>query len=100
MAEGSTRCRQVEIVLEELAAVRHCMARANPGDLVVLCVDKHATVLGELETLTHQAQAGAHSGDTAGDPDMDPQEMQDAAQASGDQASQASGDEAAAPVGV
>ncbi len=90
MAEGGTRCRQVEIVLEELAAVRHCMARANPGDLVVLCVDKHATVLGELETLTHQAQAGAHSGDTAGDPDMDPQEMQDAAQASGDQASHAS----------
>ena len=26
-------CR-VEIVREELAAVRHCMARANPGDLV------------------------------------------------------------------
>ena len=96
MAEGGARCRQVEIVLEELAAVRHCMARANPGDLVVLCVDKHATVLGELETLTHQAQAGAHSGDTAGDPDMDPQEMHDAAQVSGNQASQASGDEAAA----
>ena len=95
MAAGGARCRQVEIVLEELAAVRHCMARANPGDLVVLCVDKHATVLGELETLTHHAQAGAHSGDTAGDPDMDPRVMQDAAQASGDQASQASGDEAA-----
>ncbi|MHB8188747.1 MAG: hypothetical protein ACYDDU_22330, partial [Dermatophilaceae bacterium] len=58
MAEGSTRCRQVEIVLEELAAVRRCMSRANPGDLVILCADKHATVLGELENLTHQAQAG------------------------------------------
>jgi len=98
MAEGSTRCRQVEIVLEELAAVRHCMARANPGDLVVLCVDKHATVLGELENLTQQAQAGAHSGDAAGDPDMHPQEMQDAAQASGTEAAQASGDGAAASV--
>jgi len=86
MAEGETRCRQVEIVREELAAVRHCMARANPGDLVVLCVDKHATVLGELENLTHQAQAGAHSGESAGDPDMHPQEMHDAAQASGDDA--------------
>ena len=100
MAEGAARCRQVEIVLEELAAVRHCMARANPGDLVVLCVDKHATVLGELENLTHQAQAGAHSGDAPGDPDMHPQEMQDAAQASGTEASQASGDKAAAPAGV
>ena len=98
MAEGKARCRQVEIVLEELASVRHCMARANPGDLVVLCVDKHATVLGELENLTQQAQAGAHSGDAAGDPDMDPQEMQDAAQVSGDEAAQASGDEAAASV--
>lgn len=100
MAEGPARCRQVEIVLEELAAVRHCMSRANPGDLVILCVDKHAIVLSELEDLTHQAQAGAHSGETAGDPDMHPQEMQDAAQASGDEASQASGDEAAAPVEV
>ena len=100
MAEGSTRCRQVEIVLEELAAVRHCMSRANPGDLVILCVDKHATILSELENRTHQAQAGAHSGESAGDPDMHPQEMQDAAQASGDEASQASGDVAAAPVEV
>jgi cyanophycin synthetase len=100
MSEGSTRCRQVEIVLEELTAVRHCMSRANPGDLVVLCVDKHATVLGELENLTHQAQAGAHSGDAAGDPDFDPQEMQDAAQASGTEASQASGDEAAVSADV
>jgi cyanophycin synthetase len=97
MADSGTRCRQVEIVLEELAAVRHCMARANPGDLVILCVDKHATVLGELENLTHQAQAGAHTGESAGDPDMDPQEMQDAAQTSGNEAAQASEDQAAAP---
>ena len=96
MAEGTARCRQVEIVLEELASVRHCMARANPGDLVVLCVDKHATVLGELENLTHQAQAGAHSDEAPGDPDMHPQEMQDAAQVSGSEAAQLSGDEAAA----
>ena len=86
MAEGTARCRQVEIVLEELAAVRHCLARANPGDLVVLCVDNHSTVMRELENITNQAQAGAHSGEAAGDPDMHPQEMQDAAHASGDEA--------------
>ena len=74
MAAGAARCRQVEIVLEELAAVRHCMARANPGDLVVLCVDRHPTVIGELEKIANQAQAGAHSGETAGDPDMQPPE--------------------------
>ena len=45
------RCKQVEVVLDEIAAVRHCMARANPGDLVVLCVDKHGAVMAELETM-------------------------------------------------
>ena len=89
MAEGNARCRQVEVVLDEVAAVRHCMTRANPGDLVVLCVDKHATVIGELENITNQAQAGAHSDASAGDPDMHPQEMQNAAQASGDEAAEA-----------
>ena len=86
MTQGSARCRQVEIVLEEVAAVRHAMARANPGDLVVLCVDKHATTIAELENIANQAQAGAHSGEAAGDPDMHVQQMQDAAQASGEQA--------------
>ncbi len=47
MAEGA-RCKQVEIVLEEIPAVHQAMARANPGDLVVLCVDKHGAVLAEL----------------------------------------------------
>jgi len=71
MAEGA-RCKQVEIVLEEIEAVHHCMARANPGDLVVLCVDKHGPVLAELETMSHQAQAGAHVGEAVGDPDSAP----------------------------
>jgi cyanophycin synthetase len=69
MAEGA-RCRQVEIVLDEITAVRHCMARANPNDLVVLCVDKHGAVVSELETLSHQAQAGAHIGQAVADPDV------------------------------
>jgi len=86
MAAGSARCAQVEIVADEVAAVRHCMARANPGDLVVLCVDRHATVIGELESMANQAQAGAHSGEGATDPDMHPQQMQDGASASGERA--------------
>jgi len=69
MAEGA-RCKQLEIVAEELTAVRHCMARANPGDLVVLCVDKHGPVLAELESLSHHAQAGAHASTTVADPDV------------------------------
>jgi cyanophycin synthetase len=82
MAAGA-RCKQVEIVTDELAAVRHCMARANQGDLVVLCADKHAGVLAELETLGHQAQAGAHTGEQIGDPDLDPSVLAVAAARSG-----------------
>jgi cyanophycin synthetase len=74
MAKGA-RCKQVEVVVDELAAVRHCMARANRGDLVVLCADKHAGVLAELEQLAQQAQAGAHPKGRVGDPDLDPAEI-------------------------
>jgi len=91
MDEGKARCRQVEVVLDELDAVRHCMARANPGDLVVLCVDQHATVLAELEQVTQSAQAGAHVGATATDPDLDPVELQDAAVAQGSRVAASNG---------
>ncbi|GAA4355094.1 cyanophycin synthetase [Angustibacter luteus] len=74
MAQGA-RCKQVTVVPDELAAVRHCMALANRGDLVVLCADKHAGVLAELEGLAHQAQAGAHPQGLVGDPDLDPAEL-------------------------
>ncbi|HLN78306.1 MAG TPA: cyanophycin synthetase [Nocardioidaceae bacterium] len=72
-AEGA-RCRQVEVILEEIDAVRHAMSRANAGDLVVLCVDKHPSVMAELETWSKQAQAGSGSVDVAavGDPDLTP----------------------------
>ena len=53
-------------MLEEIAAVRHCLARANVGDLVVLCVDKAGPVFAELEAMSKQAQAGAHPGDRGG----------------------------------
>jgi cyanophycin synthetase len=69
MADGA-RVKQVEIVLDEITAVRHCMTRANPNDLVVLCVDKHGAVVAELETMAHQAQAGAHIGQAIADPDV------------------------------
>lgn len=87
MAEDGVRCRQVDVVVGEAEAVRSAMARANPGDVVVLCVDNHAEVLGELEELTMSAQAGAHSGGpVGGDPDLDPAELQTEAQAAGDEA--------------
>ncbi len=69
MAEGA-RCKQAEEVLDEIRAVRHAMSRANRGDLVVLCVDKHADVMSELEEWSSQAQAGA--GVTAETPAADP----------------------------
>ncbi|MGH8938830.1 MAG: Mur ligase family protein, partial [Actinomycetes bacterium] len=68
MAEGA-RCKQVDIVLDEIPAVHEAMGRANPGDLVVLCVDKHGAVLAELETMSQQAQAGARLDEAVGDPD-------------------------------
>jgi cyanophycin synthetase len=70
--DQGARCKQVELVLGELEATRHAMSRANPGDLVVLCVDKHATVLGELESRSKQAQAGSRSDNQVGDPDLTP----------------------------
>ncbi|MEJ7628260.1 MAG: cyanophycin synthetase [Nocardioidaceae bacterium] len=72
MADGA-RCKQVEIVLDEIDAVRHAMTRANKGDLVIMCVDKHAPVMAELESWSNHAQAGASSAaDDAlvGDPDL------------------------------
>jgi cyanophycin synthetase len=68
--EAGARCKQVEEVLEEIHAVRHAMARANRGDLVVFCVDEHAAVMTELETWSSQAQAGA--GISADAPAADP----------------------------
>jgi cyanophycin synthetase len=72
IADGA-RCRQVEVIHEEIEAVHHAMSRANPGDLVVLCVDKHSAVMGELESWSKQAQAGSGPDDTTvGDPDFSP----------------------------
>jgi len=68
------RCKQVDIVLGEIEAVRDAMTRANPGDLVVLCVDKHAEVMAEIETMSKRAQAGSRATgvDDGADPDFSP----------------------------
>ena len=72
MNEGG-RCKQLEVIIDEIDAVRHAMARSNPGDLVVLCVDKHPAVMTELETWSQQAQAGSAASDVPlGDPDFSP----------------------------
>lgn len=77
MAEGA-RCRQLETVLDEIDATRHAIARSNVGDLIVICVDRHAAVMAELETYGKQAQPGVsreESGDSnrsVADPDYAP----------------------------
>ncbi len=86
VGEPGVRCRQVEIVLDETAAVRHVMARANPGDIVVMSVDQHAAVMAELESMTKQAQPGTHIRGGVGDPDLDPDSMQEEAREAGDTA--------------
>lgn len=85
MAEEGVRCRQVEVVIDEKEAVRHAMARANPGDVVVLSVDQHAEVMAELEAMTHQAQPGTHV-TGVGDPDLDPEALSAEATETGDSA--------------
>ena len=59
---------------ENKTKLRHAMARANRGDLLVVCVDKHAQVMDELETWGDQAQAGAgvNPDAPAADPDYNP----------------------------
>jgi cyanophycin synthetase len=85
MERGGVRCRQVEVVLDEKEAVRHAMARANPGDIVVLSVDQHAEVMAELEAMTQQAQPGTHV-TGVGDPDLDPQALSAEAAEAGESA--------------
>jgi cyanophycin synthetase len=74
--DDGARCKQVEEVHDEIRAVRHAMARANAGDLVVFCVDEHPAVMAELEKWSQQAQAGAGASAAApaADPDYVPAE--------------------------
>ena len=72
--EAGARCKQAEMCLDEIDAVRHAMSRSNRGDLVVVCVDKHAEVMAELEQWSDVAQAGSVTNPDApsADPDYTP----------------------------
>jgi cyanophycin synthetase len=63
--KGTGRTIRVEKVLDELTAVKTALRRANPGDLVVMCVDDSIAVYREA-----MASAGKRDGGTAyADPD-------------------------------
>jgi cyanophycin synthetase len=47
---GGARAGTVEVVLDEMEAVRRALDRGRPGDLVVLCVDYATEVYKEVES--------------------------------------------------
>jgi cyanophycin synthetase len=53
------------VVLDEIEATKVGVEWANPGDLVVVCVDRAREVWDTLQALGQRAQAG--SGDEFGD---------------------------------
>ena len=58
--DGSGRTVRVERILDELTAAKTALRRANPGDLVVMCVDDSIAVYREA-----MASAGQQVGNTA-----------------------------------
>lgn len=58
------RVKELEVVLDEIDATKAAVRRANPGDLVVLCVDRARDVWDELQSIGQVAQAGATSEDS------------------------------------
>ncbi|GAB3668033.1 cyanophycin synthetase [Nocardioides korecus] len=72
--DAGARCKQLEVIHDEIEAVHHAMSRANRGDLLVVCVDKHPQVMSELENWSPHAQAGASASDEfpQADPDWTP----------------------------
>jgi len=67
-ADGTGRAVRVEKILTELTAARAALRRANPGDLLVMCVDDPVSVYRET-----MATAGHGAGTTAF---ADPGEME------------------------
>ncbi|HEY5859408.1 MAG TPA: Mur ligase family protein, partial [Actinomycetota bacterium] len=49
IVQGGARAGSVEVVLDEMEAVRRALDRSRPGDLVVLCVDYATEVYKEIE---------------------------------------------------
>jgi cyanophycin synthetase len=66
MASGA-RTRQVTTILDELAATRQVLDTADPGDLVVLCVDYASNVWNELERRQHRTGGDGLADDGADD---------------------------------
>jgi cyanophycin synthetase len=56
-AADGARCRSLEVVLDELAACKLALDRANPGDLVVLCADQVEGIVDELQSRTRPSAA-------------------------------------------
>lgn len=54
-AEGG-RVKRIETVLDEIESTRVAVEWANPGDLVVVCVDRARAVWDELQVLAKRAQ--------------------------------------------
>jgi cyanophycin synthetase len=49
MGRGA-RCRSLDVVVDEMAATKLALDRANPGDLVVLCADQVESIVDELQS--------------------------------------------------
>ena len=58
--QGAGRTTRIDKILDELSAAKTALRRANPGDLVVMCVDDSVAVYREA-----MASAGQHAGSTA-----------------------------------
>ena len=73
MAEGA-RCKQLEIDPRRDRGASGTPCRApTPATWSCVCVDKHPTVMAELENWSNQAQAGSGTTDgPVGDPDFTP----------------------------
>jgi cyanophycin synthetase len=54
-AEGG-RVKRIETILDEIESTRVAVEWANPGDLVVVCVDRARAVWDELQVLAKRAQ--------------------------------------------
>ena len=59
-SDGTARTTRAEKILDEFSAVRTALRRANPGDLVVMCVDDAVGVYREA-----MAVGGSSRGATA-----------------------------------
>jgi cyanophycin synthetase len=67
--QQGARAGNMEIVLDEMDAVRGALDRSRPGDLVVLCVDDATAVWNELEA---RRQGALTVSDRSGNGELDP----------------------------